>query len=104
MTRIIGILALILAANMTNVLDLMLDSYAFMVSGLFVPVMGALFWSRSSEVGAMSARITGGCTTLSLRYLLIELPYGLDANLFGITASAIAFITVSLLTKKKSES
>lgn len=103
-TLIIGVLALVLAANMTNVLDLMLDSYAFMVSGLFVPVIGALFWSRSTPAGAMSAMIVGGCTTLTLRYLLIELPYGLDANLFGITASAIAFITVSLLTKRKSES
>lgn len=103
-TLIIGVLALVLAANMNNVLDLMLDSYAFMVSGLFVPVIGALFWSRSSAAGAMSAMIIGGCTTLALRYLLIELPYGLDANLFGITASAIAFVSVSLLTKKKSES
>jgi len=100
-TLIIGVLALILAANMTNVLDLMLDSYAFMVSGLFVPVIGALFWSKSNAAGAMTAMIVGGCTTLTLRYLLIELPYGLDANLFGITASAIAFITVSLLTQTK---
>jgi SSS family solute:Na+ symporter len=28
---------------MQNVLELMLYSYAFMVSGLFIPVLGALF-------------------------------------------------------------
>jgi hypothetical protein len=32
---------------MQNVLELMLYSYAFMVSGLFVPVIGALFLEKS---------------------------------------------------------
>lgn len=99
-TLVIGILALLLASVMENVLTLMLDSYAFMVSGLFVPVIGALYWKRSTPAGAMAAMIIGGSTTLSLRYLEIGLPYNLDPNLFGITASAIAFVVVSLLTKE----
>ncbi|MEX2463438.1 MAG: sodium:solute symporter family protein [Balneolaceae bacterium] len=102
-TLIIGALAMILAANMSNVLDLMLDSYAFMVSGLFVPVIGALYWKKSTSSGAIAAMILGGVTTLSLRYLSIGLPYSLDPNVFGITASAVAFIIISLMTYKKSE-
>jgi solute:Na+ symporter, SSS family len=39
----LGIIALILASAMSNVLELMLYSYAFMVSGLFVPVIAGLF-------------------------------------------------------------
>jgi len=100
-TLIIGTFALLLASTMENVLDLMLDSYAFMVSGLFVPVIGALYWKKSTPAGAMAAMIIGGCTTISLRYLGIDLPYDLDPNLFGITASAFAFIIVSLTTNKK---
>ncbi len=99
-TLVIGGLALLLAGTMTNVLDLMLDSYAFMVSGLFVPVIGALFWSKSTPAGAMTAMIVGGFTTIGLRYSGIELPYELDPNVFGITASAISFIGVSLLTNE----
>lgn len=99
-TLIIGALALLLAAAMENVLTLMLDSYSFMVSGLFVPVIGALFWMKSTPAGAMSAMIAGGTTTLILRYLEIGLPFNLDPNVFGITASAIIFITVSLLTQQ----
>jgi SSS family solute:Na+ symporter len=99
-TLIIGVLALILASAMENVLTLMLDSYAFMVSGLFVPVIGALYWKKSTPAGAMAAMIIGGSTTLSLRYLEVALPYNLDPNLFGITASAIAFVAVSLITKE----
>ncbi|REL29114.1 sodium:solute symporter family protein [Rhodohalobacter sp. SW132] len=100
-TLIIGTFALLLASTMENVLDLMLDSYAFMVSGLFVPVIGALYWSRSTPAGAMAAMILGGSTTITLRYSGIELPYDLDPNVFGITMSAIAFICVSLLTKQQ---
>lgn len=100
-TLIIGVLSLMLAAAMTNVLDLMLDSYAFMVSGLFVPVIGALFWKKSTPAGAMTAMLTGGFTTLALRYSAINLPFGLDPNVFGITASAISFIIVSYITFKQ---
>lgn len=95
-TLIIGVLSLLLAASMTNVLDLMLDSYAFMVSGLFVPVIGALYWNKSTPAGAMTSMITGGATTITLRYSGFELPFGLDPNLFGITAAAVSFIIVSL--------
>lgn len=100
-TLVIGTFALILAASMTNVLNLMLDSYAFMVSGLFVPVIGALFWKKSTPAGAMTAMILGGSTTIFLRYSEMNLPFDLDPNVFGISASAISFIIVSLLTEKK---
>lgn len=65
-TLIIGVLALVLATVMTNVLDLMLQSYAFMVAGLFVPIIGALYWSKSSSAGALGAMVVGGLLTLSL--------------------------------------
>jgi SSS family solute:Na+ symporter len=45
-TLLVGIFAILLASQMQN-LELMLYSYAFMVSGLFIPVLGALFWKKS---------------------------------------------------------
>jgi hypothetical protein len=33
-------------------IELMLYSYAFMVSGLFIPVLGALFWKKSHPIAA----------------------------------------------------
>lgn len=98
-TLVIGSLAMLLAASMTNVLNLMLDSYAFMVSGLFVPVIGALYWEKSTPAGAMAAMLVGGFTTITLRYLEVGLPYELDPNVFGISASAIIFIIVSMMTR-----
>ncbi|MEX1120631.1 MAG: sodium:solute symporter family protein, partial [Balneolales bacterium] len=96
-TFVIGFGALLLAATMENVLEIMLYSYAFMVSGLLVPVIGALYWKYSSSAGAVGAMIAGGGTTLSLTILDTGLPFGLDPNIFGITAALFVFILLSLL-------
>lgn len=99
-TLVIGVLAILIASQMTNVLDLMLYSYAFMVSGLFVPVIGALLWKRSSPKAALMAMLVGGGTTLYLILAGTELPLELDANVFGITASAGTFVLFSFLFPK----
>ena len=99
-TLVIGILAILLATMMQNVLDLMLYSYAFMVSGLFIPVLGFMFLKNPSAKAALYAMLFGGGTTLILILTEMALPYGLDANFFGITFSAIVFVFIQSLPKK----
>ena len=98
-TIIIGVLALVLASYMTNVLDLMLYSYAFMVSGLFVPILVALYGKNPNSIAAISAMISGGTTTVVLTTLEIKLPFDLDANIFGISVSAIIYLMVHIIQK-----
>jgi SSS family solute:Na+ symporter len=100
-TLIIGILAIILATMMQNVLELMLYSYAFMVSGLFVPILGTMFLKNPSSKAALYSMLFGGGTTLFLILSNIQLPLGLDANFFGITLSAITFLLIQILQKKQ---
>ncbi len=95
-TLIIGVLAITLATNMQNVLQLMLYSYAFMVSGLLVPVLGTLFVKKPSATAAAWAMISGGGVTLTLIIWGVDLPYKLDANFFGITIAAITFTVIQL--------
>lgn len=97
LTLILGAFSLWLASSMQNVLQLMLYSYAFMVSGLFVPVIGAFFWKRSSSIAAMWAMLVGGGTTITLILINTKLPLGLDPNIFGITASALIFVLLTFL-------
>lgn len=98
-TLIIGVLALLLATQMTNVLELMLVSYSFMVSGLFVPLLAALFFKRKHPEAAWWSILIGGSTTLVLELLLmnklISIPLELNPNLFGISASLVAYILIS---------
>ncbi len=97
----LGALALLLASNMTSVLDLMLYSYAFMVSGLFVPVLGALFGNRKSEIAAIVSMVAGGSTTVTLQILDTALPLGLDPNIFGLSASALSYFVVTVIVTRR---
>lgn len=101
-TLIIGTLAVIMAAQFTTVLNAILYAYAFMVSGLFVPTLGAYFWKRSSSAGALVGMLSGGILTLLLLTKVVSLPENLaalklDASVYGIFFSATTFICVSIL-------
>jgi SSS family solute:Na+ symporter len=100
-TLLIGVLSLVLASGMENVLQLMLYSYAFMVSGLFIPVIGAFFWKRSNSTAALWSMLLGGGTTITLIIWGVNLPLGLDPNIYGISISAITFVVLGLLSSEK---
>jgi len=102
-TLTIGALSLLLASYMTNVLSLMLYSYAFMVSGLFVPVLAALYGKKPNAHAAMLAMIIGGTTTVILAVGKFKLPFDLDANIFGISASAVVYLIVNIINRKRNE-
>lgn len=89
-----GIAAVLLASRMENVLSLMLYSYAFLVSGLFVPLIAGLFMKAAYAPAAMTAMLTGGITTVLLTISGIPLPLGLDANIFGISLAAVSYYVV----------
>jgi SSS family solute:Na+ symporter len=96
-TLIVGVLALLLASTFDNVLDLILHAYAFMVSGLLVPTLGAYFWRRSRPEAAMVSMLGGGGLTLFLIFAEWTLPGGLDPTLFGIALSLVLFVGISLM-------
>ncbi|WP_255566926.1 sodium:solute symporter family protein [Flavobacterium litorale] len=100
-TLFIGAVAVLIATHMQNVLELMLYSYAFMVSGLLVPVLGMLLLKKPSSLAAMAAMIGGGTTTLVLILTQVKLPYELDANFFGIVVSALAFAVFQSVGTKR---
>jgi SSS family solute:Na+ symporter len=99
-TLAIGVLALVLAHSMSNVLELMLYSYAFMVSGLFVPILAALYTRKPKAAAALPAMIAGGSTTILLILFKVPLPFGLNENIFGITVSAVVYILIYIFTGK----
>jgi solute:Na+ symporter, SSS family len=90
-TLFLGVTALLVAWKVPNVLELMLHSYSFMVSGLFIPVLAGIFLKTRSSRGAFWAMIVGGTTTLSLILSGLELPFGLDANIYGISLAILIY-------------
>ena len=108
-TLLIGVGAVLLAVQFTTVLDAILQAYAFMVSGLFIPTLGALFWRRGSSVGALFGMAGGGTLTLLLLSKFIALPpeiaaLGLDPTLYGILFSALLYTGGSLVFPQRERS
>jgi SSS family solute:Na+ symporter len=91
LTLIIGVIALMLALSMEMVLDLMLYSYAFMVSGLLVPVLSIIILKKPNTHAAFTSMIVGGGTTLTLTIIDTELPLSLAPNIFGIAGALVAY-------------
>lgn len=98
-TAFIGIFAILLASIMENVLSLMLYAYAFMVSGLLVPVVAALLFKKRHALAALCSMIVGGGVSSTLIILNPNLPFDLDANVFGLSAAMIAYALVRISTK-----
>lgn len=101
-TLAVGCLAVLLAARFTTVLNAILYTYAFMVSGLFIPTLGAFFYPRGSSGGALVAMTGGGTLTLLLLAGTIALPEAvtaleLDPTFYGIMFSAILYTAGSKL-------
>jgi SSS family solute:Na+ symporter len=91
-TLLLGGVAIGLASFMENVLDVMLYSYAFMVSGLFIPVLAALFLTRHSPKGAILAMIGGGSVTV---WFTLSPPGWIiaqaDPNVYGLLFSTLLY-------------
>jgi solute:Na+ symporter, SSS family len=104
-TLILGIFAVIIAAQFRTVLDSILYAYSFLVSGLFIPTLGAFFWKRASATGALIAMVCGGGITMLLIMLktagLLSLPFGLDPVVFGMAVSALSFVAGSYIFPQK---
>jgi SSS family solute:Na+ symporter len=101
-TLLLGASALLISWKVPNVLELMLHSYAFMVSGLLVPVLAGIFLRNRSSAGAFWSMIAGGGMTLSLILSGLALPFGLDANAFGISFSIVIYLLFHFLARRES--
>ncbi len=93
-TGLLGVLAVGLAALSEEVLGVILHAYSFLVSGLFIPTLGAYFWPAAGPRAAFWSMMSGGTLTLALIFSGMPLPLGLDPTLFGIAVSTAVFVVL----------
>ena len=92
------LLIILVGTQFARVLDAILYAYAFMVSGLLVPVLAALFTKNPSSIAALLAMLGGGVTTSLLVFLKLPLPLVLDAYIFVIFFSFLFYIITYRIT------
>lgn len=111
-TFLVGALAL--AANInpvTHLQGLVVIAGSGIASTFLIPALMACYWRRATAAGALTSMLVGAGTVLVLLILGITLqggvkPYillGMDPIVWGVLASAIAGIGVSLATRPPDE-
>jgi SSS family transporter len=97
---IVGIFGLIFALQKSNIFEVMMLALAIFVSGLFVPVMAALFYKKATSSAALISAITGAVVQLSSFAAKMQgyLPEGIEPILLALVSSSLAMWFVSHLT------
>lgn len=98
-TLLLGLFALVLATRFQNVLNLMLLSYGVMVSGLFIPIVGALMSKEITPLQGMLSIIFGGGMTLGCHITgFSDVPI-----IWGLSSSLVGFLIGKVLSPKTVE-
>jgi solute:Na+ symporter, SSS family len=100
-TLLVGVGVLVTSIAVNDVVGALTVAYDLLTGALFVPIVGALFWRRATAAGALASMAAGSVVVVV--FMVLD---GLFANtpiIWGMLASLVAFVGVSLLTPKPSE-
>jgi solute:Na+ symporter, SSS family len=100
-TLLVGVGVLVTAVAVSDVVGALTVAYDLLTGALFVPIVGALFWRRATAAGALASMVAGSVVVVV--FMVLD---GLFANtpiIWGMLASLVVFVGVSLLTPKPSE-
>ena len=59
-----------------------------------IPVLGILVSKKRKPLAALSSMIIGGSSTLILTFMGVEIPFGFDPILVGISLSLVTYLVV----------
>ena len=99
---IIGAFGVIFALVMKGIFDILLLAFAIFVSGIFIPTMAALFWSKATKAGALVSSIVASIAVVVLYGLKLSdlLPQWIEPIIISIFLSLILMVVISLMTYK----
>ena len=96
-TLLSGVLVLIVGLAVTDVLSALTLAYDFLVGGMLIPLIGAIFWKRGTPAAAMTSMILG-CVTAAA-FMLKD---GIDANTpiyYSLTIGLVSYVAVSMYSQ-----
>jgi SSS family solute:Na+ symporter len=100
-TLLVGVVVLVISLIVSDVVGALTVAYDLLTGALFVPIVGALFWTRATAAGALASIVVSSVVVVALMAIL-----GLFANepiTYGLLVSLVVFVVVSLLTPRPSE-
>lgn len=100
-TIVLGVLSIGMAYLVPNVLELILYAYTFGAAGLFFPMLGLLFWPRTTASGAFWSMLGGGGA--AVLWVILDEPFGVSSSYLGWFVSLPLLVIVSLATDHSPE-
>ena len=92
-----GILMVIIACVLQDVVAALTVAYDILVRGLLVPILGGLIWRRGTNVGAVAAMAVGTVVTLATMIYVGDI-YANEPIFWGLASGLIVFVVGSLAT------
>ncbi|WP_406269177.1 sodium:solute symporter [Nocardia sp. NBC_00881] len=93
----IGVVCVVLAALIHDIVSALTIAYDILVGGLLVPILGGLAWKRATGAAAMAAMGVGIVATLSTMYTVGD-ALANEPVYVGLASAAVVFVGVSLVT------
>lgn len=96
-TLVLGVAGIGMAYLVPQVLDLIVYAYTFGAAGLFFPMLGLLFWRRTTATAAFWSMLGGGGSAVC--WALLDEPFGILASYMGWIVGLPLLVIVSLMTE-----
>ncbi|RAX14905.1 sodium:solute symporter [Pseudarthrobacter sp. AG30] len=93
-----GILTIIIACGVKDVLAALTIAYDILVGGLLVAIIGGLLWKRGTNAGALASMVAGTIATLTVMVTAGDI-YANEPIYVGLAASLVTYIAGSLFTR-----
>lgn len=98
---VLGIIVIIIAALLNDVVGALTIAYDILVGGLLVPILGGFLWKRATGAGALAAMAVGTLVTLGTMAVVGDVLAN-EPIYFGLVSSLITYVVVSLATPRTS--
>ena len=96
-----GIVMIVIACLLQDVVAALTVAYDILVGGLLVPILGGLLWRRGTNVGAIVAMAVGTVATLATMVIVGDI-YANEPIYFGLAFGLVAYVVGSLATPRTS--
>ena len=99
-TLLIGVIVLVISLLVSDVVGALTVAYNLLTGALFIPIVGALFWRRATTAGALVSMVVSSAVVVVL--MATRGLFSNDPIIYGMLASLVVFVVVSLLTPRPS--
>lgn len=99
---VLGIVVIVIAALLNDVVAALTIAYDILVGGLLVAILGGFVWKRATGTGALCSMAAGTVVTLTTMAVVGDVLAN-EPIYFGLAASLIAYVVGSLASTRTSE-